>query len=481
MSDNNSSEPFSVKPQSIPKTPTNVKGLDEVLQGGLPTGRLTIINGGPGAGKTVLALELLIRGTESNRPAVFVSFEESGKAIRRNALSLGWDLEQIEEEGRVALLNPEVKYDAVASGEFSISGLCAILDGLVRETGAEVIVIDALDKLMRLFNDSTQARNQMETLHSWLSERELTVVMTVKEWGDRPREYDYLDFMADCVININQHVQDEVTTRRLKVKKYRGSDFASREHPFTISDRGIVVMSLSALEMVPRPSESFISSGIEALDVILGGGYRRGSAVLINGPSGGGKTTLAFTLTEAAEQRDERVLYFSLEESQQTLIREMKSVGLNLKASLDSGNLRIISVMPESKTLEAHLYNIIEEINEYKPDYLVIDAISATMRMGSKKAANEFMIRLFYAARSRGITCVYTNQTLSQVSADLEFDALGLSSLVDTTIVLNYVREKDHIERSLLVLKSRGVNHSHMYHKFKITENGFLIDNPANK
>lgn len=471
---------YSVEPQPLAKTPTNIGGLDEVLHGGLPTERLTIINGGPGAGKTVMGIELLVRGAESGQSAVFISFEETSEAMRKNAMALGWDLSLMEKEGKLALINPEIDYEAVTAGEYNIKGLCAILSGQARRIGARLIVIDAVDMLMRLFDDPARARNQLTFLHRWLNEQKLTTIMTVKS-GSVQRELDYLDFMADCVIKIDQRVHEQVNTRRLRVNKYRGSDFASREHPFVISRQGIVVMPLSSVDLVQQSTGKFVSTGSPKLDIVFGGGYRNGSSILISGPSGSGKTTLAFTISSAAARSGDRVLYLSFEQSNLALISEMQSVGNNLKELVDKGTLRITPVMPESMGMEEHLHRIIQEIEEFKPQHLVLDAISATGRIGSKQASMEFLIRLYHAAKKRGITCIYTNQTFPSMANELDLSGVGISSLVDTAILLNYYIEEDYIVRTLLILKSRGTSHSNKYHRFKITDNGITIEDSTNK
>ena len=466
---------FDVNSQSLPKIPTKIQGLDEVLHGGLPTGRLTVVNGGPGSGKTLMGLQLLTGGTRSGHSAVFISFEETSEAIRRNALTMGWDLAKVEEDGDLAMINPEIDYEAVSSGTFTIEGLCAILEGQVRKIGAELIVIDAIDMLMRLFNDPSDAQNQLVTLHRWLNDRDLTAVMTVKASESNQRDFEYLDFMADCVITLDQRIQKQVSTRRLKVNKYRGSDFSSREHPFIISKQGIVVMPLTSVELVEQATGAFVSTADDEVDEVLGGGYRRGSSILISGPSGSGKTTLAFMFSEAAANRGERVLYLSFEQSEQALVSEMKSVGYDLESLIKDGELRISSFMPESAGMEEHLYRIIQQIEEFQPEHLVLDAISATHRIGSEQAATDFLVRLYFYAKTRGITCIFTNQTFVPMSEDLKISGLGISSLVDTAIVLSYFREQEQIGRKLLVLKSRGTNHSRKYHEFFITDNGISI------
>lgn len=470
---------YTVESQPVQKTPTRIEGLDDVLHGGLPTGRLTIIKGGPGAGKTVFGLELLVRGTESGQPAVFISFEETRESIRRNALAMGWDLAKIEEAGKLALINPEIDFEAVSSGKFNIEGLCAILEGQARRLGAKLIIIDAIDILMRMFDDPSRARNQLVTLHRWLSGQDLTAVMTVKATEQNSQDYSHLDFMADCVINLDQRIRDQITIRRLHVIKYRGSGYASREHPFIITKQGVVVMPLSFVNLVQQSTGEFVSTGDDKLNAVLGGGFRRGSSILISGASGSGKTTLAVTLAVAAAQLGERVLYVSFEQSELALNSEMKSVGFDLKSLSDEGNLRIKSVMPESLVMEEHLYNIEREIEKYKPDHIILDAVSATHRIGSSQAAMEFLIYLTYIAKKREITCIYTNQTFAPIDKDIDISGLGISSLLDTAIILNYFREDNSIGRNLLVLKSRGTKHSQKYHQFRISDNGILIVNNA--
>jgi len=467
---------FTVTPRTLPKMPTRVSGLDEVLHGGLPEGRLTIINGGPGSGKTILGLEIAVRLAESGQSAIYISFEESSDAIRLNALSLGWDLASLEEKGQLALINPEIDYKAPAAGDFTIDGLCAIIAGQAKRIGSRFVVLDAVDMLIRIFSDPDSAHQQLVLLHRCLRSNNMTAILTVKSEKNPRWEYAYLDFMADCVIKLDQRIQKQVNTRRLQVVKYRGSNFASRELPFIITDAGFVVMPLSSVDLVQREKGEFVSIDGGKLDEILGGGFRQGSSVLISGPSGSGKTTLAFTLSIAAAKRGERVIYISFEQSEPALISEMRSVGFDLESLVKKGTMMITPIMPEALGMEEHLYRIIRQIEEYKPDHLVLDAISATPRIGSEQAATEFLIRLLHVTKTRGITCIYTNQTFSSIQSDMDISGAGISSLVDTAILLNYFRKKDRVGRSLLVLKSRGTSHSHRYHEFRITDDGIIIN-----
>lgn len=470
---------FSVEPQSVPKTATNIAGLDEVLRGGLPAERVTIINGGPGSGKTILALELLVNSAEAGKPAIFISFEETADAVRRNALALGWDLAALEKAGKLALINPQIDFDGVSAGDFDIQGLLAIVAGQAQRIGAQLVAIDAVDMLMRLFTDPTRARNQLMFLHRWLNERRLTAVMTIKaeRTGQIQQEYAFLDFMADCVLVMDQRIHEQVNTRRLSVMKYRGSGYASREHPFVIAQGGLVIMPLSAVDLVQQSTGAFVSTHDPKLNEILGGGYRKSSSILLSGPSGSGKTSMAFLLTLAAAGRGEKVLFLSFEQSAKTVISEMSSIGFDLESLIGTGALRITPVMPESMGMEEHLYRFLQEIEEFQPEHIVLDGISTTSRIGSRQAALELLIRLYHAAKGRGITCIYTNQTMTTMADRLEVSGLGISSLVDTAVLLNYFRKGDQIGRSLLVLKSRGTRHSLRYHDFQITDNGLVIAN----
>lgn len=470
---------FHVEPQSLSKTATRIRGLDETLSGGIPTGRMTLITGGAGTGKTVLGLEMLLRGASEGQPGIFLSFEETNKSIRVNTLSMGWDISELEDDNKLVLLTPEIDFDAVIAGSYSLHGLLAILDGHVKRIGAKLVVIDALDMLMGLFSDPRLVRSQFVILHRWLHERDLTVVMTVKALEGQIKDYVYLDFMADCVIVLDQRVLEQITTRRLHVVKYRGSDFASREHPFVIAKEGIVVMPISFVELVQQPFGEFVTSENEKLDRILGGGFRRGSSVLISGPSGSGKTTLAFALTVPVAKRGEKVLYISFEQSKEAIVSEMEGVSYQINNLMEQGTLRIKSIMPESMGMEELLYHIVLEIDEYEPRHLVIDAVSATNRIGSSQAAAEFLIRLYNESKKREITCIYTKQTILAKDDHLEITGVGISSLVDSAILLHYFREKNRIGRSLLVLKSRGTHHSDKYHEFHITDDGIVIEDPV--
>jgi len=460
--------------------PTGVAGLDDILRGGLPEARTTLVVGGAGSGKTVLSLETLYRAAQADRPGVFVSFEERADAVRTNALSMDWDLAVLEQQGRMALLDPKLDYHAVRAGEFNIKGFLAVLAGQAEQIGARLVVIDAIDALLRLFDDPGRRDDELYGLHCWLLEHGFTTILTVKSRAARQIEaaYPFLDFLADCVIDLDQRTFEQVSTRRLRVMKYRGSGYISNECPFVISPDGVVLMPVASTELMHKPVGPPRSSGNETLDEMLGGGYRQGSTVLVAGPTGCGKTTLACTFTLGAGGRGERTLYVSLEEGKESLLSTMQSPGLELAPLVEAGMLQILTAMPESLGVEEHLLRILRAIEQFRPQHLVVDAISAAKRMGADAAAFDFLIRLLCACRDRGITCFYLNQVSRGAAAD-HISGIGISSLIDTALVLDYAWKGAELERSLFVLKSRGARHSNKVHRLTISDDGVVIHPPT--
>ncbi len=304
--------------QELAKAASHISGFDEILYGGLPEGRTTLIEGSPGTGKSVLGLEFLYRGAIAGQPGIFITFEERVSAVRRNALTLGWDLEALEKAGKLAVIEARLDPQTVISGEFSLKALIAIIDGTAKVIGAKRIVFDALDVLLQLYNDPTRERAELYSLHEWLLDHEMTAILTVKapEGNGILRRYEFLEYMADCAIRLFQRPGEWVSTRELQVIKFRGSDFGRNAYPFVIARNGISVIPISEFGLQHQPLGSHLSSGNERLDSVLGGGYRKGSSILIVGSSGTGKTTIANTFVKAACKRGEKVLYLGFEESE---------------------------------------------------------------------------------------------------------------------------------------------------------------------
>ncbi len=459
--------------KELPKVPTGIAGLDLVLGGGLPTGRVTLIHGGAGSGKSMMALQCLLHGANADKPGILVMFEERAAAVRQNARSLGWNLAPLEQKKRLCLLDARLDPGAVISGDFSIKGILAVLDHRFKAMRAKLIVIDAVDALLHLYDSPLRERNELYALHEWLLDRGLTAIVTVKTvpQEEAPSRYAFLDFMADCVIHVDQRVTAQITTRRLRVIKYRGSGYGRNEYPFIINENGINIIPITSHVLQHRSPGPKVSSGQAWLDEVLGGGYKCGTSILIAGTAGAGKTTLACVFTRAACLRGERVLYLNFEESAESMVSNMLSPGLALQPLIKTGTLVVRSYLPEARGVEEHLFHALKDVDEFQPQHVVVDAISACNRMGSDQAAFEYLMRILNDCKERGITCIYINQT-SGLEIVEEISRIGISSIIDTIILLRHLPIGGAIARQLIVMKSRGSKHSEQFHEFRITDRG---------
>ena len=464
------------KAAGIQKVATQIEGLDEILHGGLPAGRVTLVSGGPGSGKTLVGMEFLYHGAQAGDPGIFISFEETAESIRQNMLSLGWDLPSLEKAGKLFLMEGQVDPEAVVSGNFNLKGLLAIIDGKTREMGAKRIMIDALDVLMLLFNDPVLKQQQIFVLHNWLKKMGMTTIMTKKnsKGADKLPRDSYLDFMSDCVIYLDQRIKEQVNTKRIQVIKYRGSSYGSNEYPFLITDKGMFFNPISDMQLRYEISSQRLSSGHSAFDRVLGGGYLRGSCILISGATGVGKTSIASSFVFSACEISQKALYISFEESPDSLVEGMISVGIDLRAAIQKGSLRILSVMPESRGIEEHLFKIMTAIQNFQPEHIVVDAISACERIAGESAAFDYIVRLIHFCKKKGITIMLINQAIN--TNQYEISGVGISSIIDTVIVLNYKLVENATIRILQVLKSRGSKHSNRLHKLSLTGNGIQLD-----
>ena len=467
------------KRRPIPKLPTQIAGLDEILEGGLPRGRTSLVSGGPGSGKTVLSLEFLCRGAMAGDPGVFVTFEERAEAVRMNALSMGWNLAALEKAGKMAIIEARLSGDEVLSGDFDIQGLLTIVGGHARRIRARRVVMDALDVLLRVYGDRQRERIELYRLHDWLIDRKLTSVLSVKAQldGNMAHRYEFLDFMADCVTRLDHRGLGQVATRRLRVIKYRGSGFGTNEYPYVIGDQGIVLFPLTKAELTHQPLGQKVSSGLSGLDAMLDGGFRRAACILIAGSSGTGKTTLASAFARAASRRHEKVLYLSFEESQEAMIAGMLSAGIDLRPALRTQRLMVQTALPEAMGSDNHLIRALEAMDSFKPDHLILDAISACVRMGSERAAFDYLMRLVAVVKERGITCILTNQMTGLAGDGEELSGIGFSSVVDAVIQLRFVDAGQEIGRQILIIKSRGSGHSNRRESFYITDQGIEFPN----
>ena len=463
--------------KEIPKVPTGIAGLDRVLGGGVPAGRMTLVSGGPGSGKSMIGLQCLLHGARADEPGVLVMFEERAASVRQNARARGWDLAPLEKKNKLCLLDARLGPDVVVSGDFSIKSLLAILDQKTKAMRARRIVIDAVDALLYLYDSPLRERQELYALHEWLLDRGLTTIMTVKT---APQEepharYAFLDFMADCVINLDQRVTAQITTRRMRVIKYRGSGYGRNEYPFVISPDGVTVMPITSNVLKHSPLGPKVSSGQARLDEVLAGGYRSGASILVVGTAGSGKTTLACIFSQAACRRGERVLYINFEESAESMVGSMLSPGLTLSPLIKNGTLMVRSYLPEAMGVEEHLFHALKALDEFQPRHVVVDAISACKRMGSEFHAFEYLMRFMNACKERGITCFYLNQATS-LDVIAEVSGIGISSIIDTVILLRHLPIGNEMKRQLIVLKSRGSKSSDQFHEFRITDRGIDLE-----
>jgi circadian clock protein KaiC len=463
--------------KALDKVASHISGFDEILYGGLPQGRTTLIEGGPGTGKSIIGLEFLYRGALAGQPGIFVAFEERASAVRRNALTLGWDLGALEKAGKLAIIEAHLDPGTIVSGDFDIKALLAIIEGQSRTIGARRIVFDALDVIMRLYDNLSRERGEMYSLHEWLLDHEMTAVLTVKsaEGHSIFGRYEFLEFMADCVIRLVQRPGESVSTRELQIIKYRGSDFGRNAYPFVIQPGGISVVPISEFGLQHQALGPHLSSGNTALDQILGGGYRRSSGILIAGSSGTGKTTVVATFVRAACDRGEKVLFLGFEESEAAMVATMLSPGIDLRPAIKAGLLKVVTAMPEAFDTEHHLVRTFFTIDEFKPAHVIVDAISAFERMGSGRAAFEFAMRLVNWCKDKGITIIMTTQSTEGTEERVEISGLGISSIIDALLWLRFVESDNKLNRMLIVIKSRGSKHSSQYHDFRITDHGIEL------
>jgi circadian clock protein KaiC len=450
--------------------------MDEVLDGGIPRGAVTLVSGGPGTGKTLLGLEFLVRGALAGNPGVLLTFEEREPDLRRYGQAFGWDVAALEKDNRLALVSARIPLEAIHAGDFDLRGILAILRAKTEVLCAERIVIDAPDVFLRLLDNVAKERAELHMMNEWIRDTGLTALMTVKSGthgGTYTSQYEFLEFMADCVIHLDQRVLDQVTTRRLRVIKYRGSAFGRNEYPFGLTDQGVWIIPVTQASLQHQALGTSMPTGIPALDRILAGGFRRSSCTLITGTSGTGKTTFVCSFAAAAVSRNEKVLYLNFEESWDALTSCMSSPGIDMAAARQSGNLRFISTMPESQGIEEHLIQAFRIIEAFQPEHLIVDAISACRRMGSGHAAFDYLLRLINHCKARGITTLLTN--LAAADAENEITGIDLSSVIDTVIVLRNRETGGGYLRELGILKSRGRGHSSRIHEFQITDQGIRI------
>jgi circadian clock protein KaiC len=462
---------------SLPKCPTGIQGLDAVTGGGLPKGRPTLVCGATGCGKTLLAIEFLVHGAvQYGEPGVFMAFEETAEELSQNVRSLGFDLDALIEQKKLIVDFVFVERSEIEeTGEYDLEGLFIRLGHAIDSLGAKRVVLDTIETLFSGLSDSGILRSEIRRLFRWLKEKGVTAVITGERGVGALTRHGLEEFVSDCVILLDHRVTAQVSTRRLRIVKYRGSAHGTNEFPFIIDKNGISVVPITSAGMDhPAPTER-ISTGIKGLDEMLGGkGYFRGTSVLISGTSGAGKSSAAAQFAVAACERGERCLYFSFEESQSQIIRNMHSIGLDLGRWVEKGLLRIHSALPTLHGLEMHLALMYKLIGDFQPRAVVVDPISNFISQGTTSEAGAMLLRLVDFLKSRGITGVFTN--LSHAGNNPEDTDVGISSIIDTWILLRNIERDGERSGAVYVLKSRGMAHSKKVMGFRFTDNGVQLD-----
>jgi circadian clock protein KaiC len=457
--------------------PTGIRGFDEITGGGLPAGRVTLVLGNAGGGKTIFATQALAAGArEFGEPGVFVAFEESASQVLENTASFTWAIDRLRGK-TIDVLDAHLPQSVVQGGEFDLLGLLAVLGRKVKALRAKRIVLDGLDVLLAHLGDPLLARREVFRLREWLEESRLTAIITAKASAADVRpspDYDFLQFMADCVVKLQHRVVGGTALRFIQVAKCRGGPHSANEIPFVIDQAGIEVGAGAALEMVHPAPAARVTSGIPRLDAMLRGGYYRGSSTLITGSPGTAKTTLAAAFAEAACRRRERTLFVSFDEAPAQILRNMESVGTRLAPHVESRALRMYSLRSRTVSPEAHVARIRQLLREHRARNIVVDPISALGPVAEENVAQRAAVELLDLAKSLGITGVYTS-LLGNKAALSEETPIGISTIADTWMHVSYANQGGERNRALTIIKSRGTGHSNQVRELVLGDAGVSL------
>ena len=460
----------------LPKTPTGIAGLDDITFGGVPAGRPTLLCGAAGCGKTLFAMTFLVNGaTRFDEPGVFMSFEERAQDLAVNVASLGYNLEGLVARKKIIVDHVRIERSEIEEcGEYDLEGLFVRLGHAIDTAGAKRVVLDTIEALFSGLADTAILRAELRRLFAWLKDRGVTAIITAERGDGQLTRFGIEEYVSDCVILLDNRVQDQVTTRRLRVVKYRGSAHGTNEYPFLIDAEGVSVLPITSAGLGHKISQDAVLTGVPGLDAMLGiGGYYRGSSVLISGLAGTGKSTFGAAFVAAACDRGERSLYFAFEESPDQVVRNMRSVGIDLSRHRQAGLLRFDAARPSLYGFEMHLARMNRDIEQFDPAIIVVDPISAFR--GPSSEIHATLVRLADICKTRGVTALFTS--LSSAGEQMDESERDVSSLMDTWISLRDLEANGELNRVLYLLKSRGMSHSKQLREYKLTGHGIeLID-----
>jgi circadian clock protein KaiC len=463
---------------TFPKCATGITGLDEITGGGIPKGRPTLLCGASGAGKTLFSIEFIVRGAiEFNEPGVIIAFEERVEDIEQNVASLGFDLKKLQQDGLIVIDHVHIDRSEIEeTGEYDLEGLFIRLDYAIKKVGAKRIMLDTIENLFGGLSNEGILRAEIRRLFNWLKQKKVTTIITGEKGDGFLTRQGLEEYVSDCVILLDNRIINQISTRLLRIVKYRGSLHGTNEYPFLIDEEGISVLPVTSLKLDNEVSSQRVSSGIKAMDNMLGGkGFYRGSSILVSGTAGTGKTSIAVCFAEAACKRRERCLYLAFEEAPQQIIRNVRSIGIDLQPHVDSGYLKIQAVRPTTYGLEMHLVAIHKLVKQFKPKLVVLDPITNLVAVGSMLEVKSILIRLIDFLQAEGITVMFTALVYNN-DVTIQTDE-GVSSLVDAWILVRDIEANGERNRGIYIMKSRGMKHSNQVREFVITDDGIdLMD-----
>jgi circadian clock protein KaiC len=463
--------------KALQKTFTGISGLDEILNGGLPQGRPTLIFGGPGCGKSALAMEFACRGAvQFGEPALLVSFEESAEDIITNFTSCSFGCAEAIKAQSVRIDSIKLTHEyAVEAGEFTLDGLLVRLEHSVKSIGARRLVLDSLDSLFSRFSDTANLRYEVSRIFQWIKKMGVTAIVTCEQGGNGDFTRNGLEaYVSDCVIHLDHRVEEQISKRRLRVIKYRGSSHGADEYPFLITSDGISLLPITSLVLETEAPTDFLSTGIDGLDRMLAGkGYYRGSTILVSGAAGTGKSTLAACFGARTCQNGSRCLYLSFEESTSQIVRNLRSIGIDIDPNIRKGLLRMEPIRPCNFGLEEHLVRVHAIVEDFKPDAVVMDPITSFSGIGNRQNIKSLLLRVIDFIKSKGITVVLSS--LTPGSGTSEETETEVSSIVDTWIIIRFFRTRAGRRRQIYVHKARGIGHTQTMGELVLSDSGVAV------